>query len=67
MAIAQQPWELVVNLVDQGGNKTTRTYELIATDTADDISAVRTAASDILAKLIAVTDAKVTGYRLAAV
>lgn len=67
MAVVQQAWRLVVSLVDTGGNKTSKTYELTATDTGDDISAVRTAASDIIAKLLAVTDAKMVNYQIAAV
>lgn len=67
MAIAQQPWELQVNLIDTGGNTAQKTYQLTATDAGDDITDVRVAASDILAKLIAVTDAKVKSYRIVAV
>jgi hypothetical protein len=67
MAIAQQAWELQVQLIDTGGNTALKTYQLQATDVADDITAVRAGASDILAKLIAVTDAKVKAYRIVAV
>lgn len=67
MAIAQQNWELFSEWIDQGGNVTSRTFQLVSTDTADDISAVRTDASAVLAAFAAASDAKLKGYRLSAV
>jgi len=67
MAIAQQPWELYSEWIDQGGNTTSRTFQLVSTDTADDISAVRTDASAVLAAFAAASDAKLKAYRLTAV
>lgn len=67
MAIAQQNWELYSEWIDTGGNVTSRTFQLVNTDTGDDISAVRTDASAVLAAFAAASDAKLKAYRLTAV
>ncbi len=67
MAVAQQAWKLVAKLIDTGGNTTTRTYDLTATDTAGDASAVFADVATVLAALVAVTDAHLAGYNVTAV
>lgn len=67
MSMSQRPWELYSEWIDQGGNTTSRTFQLTSTDTADDISAVRVDASAVLAAFAAASDAKLKSYRLAAV
>jgi hypothetical protein len=64
MALTAQGWELVVDLVDRGGKVTTRTYPLVATDTAGDASDVLTDVATILTRLNGVTALVVKGYRV---
>lgn len=65
MALVKQHYQLIVDLVDRGGKTTTRTYDLVATDTALDITAVTTAVGTILTRLNAVTALVVKAYRIA--
>jgi len=67
MALTQQYWKLVVQLVDTGGNTTTRDYRLTATDTAGDATAVLADVATILTALQAVTDAVIKKYDVAVV
>lgn len=67
MAMSQQHWELFTEWIDTGGNTTSRTFELVATDVGDDISTVRADASTIITRMLAATDAKLKSYRLTAV
>jgi hypothetical protein len=62
MALGSIGWFLTVELVDRGNNSTTRTFELVSTDTAGDASAVLTAVGTILTRLNAVTAAVVKSY-----
>jgi len=67
LSLVQQGWELVVGLVDRGGKVVNRTFELVATDTAGDGTDVFTDVGTIITRLVAVTEAKVKSYRVAAV
>jgi len=62
MAIASQGWFLTVDLVDYAGDTTTRRYELVATDTANDADAVFVAAASVLAALADVSSAGIKSY-----
>lgn len=57
MAFIDQGWELVASFVDTGGNPTTRTFQLTATDTAGDITDVIDDVQIIIAAWVAATDA----------
>jgi len=67
MALSALRWELVVQLADRGGKVFLRTFNLTATDTAGDASAVLTDVATILTNIAAVTELKVKGYRVAKV
>lgn len=67
MAVSSQGWKLVARWIDTGGNITTRTYDLTATDTAGDATDVFTDVATILAAAVAVTDAHLAGYNVAKV
>jgi len=60
MAFIDQGWELTTQWVDTGGNITTRTFQLTATDVADDISAIIADVQTIVAAYIAATNAVLT-------
>lgn len=64
MALVSQGWELVVTLMDSGLNRSTKTFEL---NNPADATAAAAAASTLLTRLNAVTDAEIVGYRLAEV
>lgn len=64
MALVKQHWFLEVQLKDRGGRSTTRTYDLVATDTAWDASAVNTAVTAVLANITACTECKIASYRM---
>lgn len=64
MALTKQYWFLEVALVDRGDKVTTRRYQLVATDTAWDASAVNTAVTTIIGYLNAVTELVVKSYRM---
>jgi hypothetical protein len=57
MAFIDQGWELVASFVDTGGNPTTRTFKLTATDTAGDITAVIDDVQTVIAAYVAASDA----------
>jgi len=57
MSLVASHWELTVQLVDEGGNSTTRRFQFRATDDAGDMSALLTVGGEMLADLAAVTDA----------
>ena len=42
MALVKQKWEVQITLVDKGANETTRSYPLVATDDAGDVTALVT-------------------------
>lgn len=65
MALVKQHYQLLVDLVDRGGRTTTRTYDLVATDTALDITAVTTDVATILTRLNGVSALVVKSYRIA--
>lgn len=58
MALTADGFDLNVNLVDSGGNQTTRTYNLDSADAAE----AATDAAAVMAALEAVTDAVIAGY-----
>jgi len=62
MAIVPLGWFLHTEWVDTGNNKTSRDFDLVATDTADDAAAVFTDVAAILAAYIAASDAVMTNY-----
>jgi len=64
MAFIDQGWELTTTWVDTGGNITTRTFQLTATDVADDISAIIADVQTIVAAWIAASDAVLTSQRV---
>lgn len=64
MTLAALRWELGVGLVDRGARVFNRVFELTATDTAGDASAVLTDVATILANIAAVTELKVKSYRV---
>lgn len=56
MALVKQTWSVEVTLIDKGGNETTRSYPLVATDDAGDVSALITIVTGtIIPALLAVT------------
>lgn len=61
MALVSQGFSLSVTLSDQGGNKSTLKYDLVAADFATAV----TAAATVIAALDAVTDAAIVAYSLA--
>lgn len=67
MAIASQGWKLTAKWVDTAGDSTTRSYDLVPTDTAGDATAVFAAVSTVLAALVAATDAKLASYNVSKV
>lgn len=65
MALVKQAWTVEVTLIDKGANETTRSYPLVATDDAGDVSALITeVTSTILPALNAVTLAVVKKWTL---
>jgi len=62
MALVELYWDLVVDLIDRGGNTTTRTYRLTNTDDAGDMDAVLASVTDILDRLADVSLLVVSGY-----
>ena len=60
MALVADGFDLIVNLVDSGGNGTTRTYNL----TSADADAAATDAGAVMTALDAITDAVIAGYTL---
>ena len=60
MALVADGFDLVVQLVDTGGNSTTRTYNLNSADAA----AAATDSAAVMAALNAVTDATISGYSI---
>jgi len=60
MALVADGFDLVVQLVDTGGNQTTRTYRLDSADAA----AAATDSGTIMTALNAVTDAAISGYSI---
>jgi len=58
MAIVSAGWELLVSMIDNGGDSTTKTYDLTSADAA----AAATDAAAVIAALDAVTDALITDY-----
>lgn len=56
MAFIDKGWWLTCSLVDTGGNQTTREYQLTATDTADDITAIIADVQTIVTALVAASD-----------
>jgi hypothetical protein len=57
MAFVSQGWFLDTTWIDTGGNTTSRRFDLTATDTAGDISAVIADVQTIVAAYIAASDA----------
>jgi len=66
-SLVSQGWEVVVHLKDKAGDPTDRTYKLIATDDAGDMSEMQINATAIITDLLAVTDCKIDQYRIAKV
>lgn len=64
MALTKQRWFLDVQLVDRGNRSTVRRFDLVATDTAWDASAVNTAVVAVLANITASTECKIKSYRM---
>lgn len=58
MALVADGFDLILNVVDSGGNTTTRTYRL---DSADAATAA-TDAADVMTAFNAVSDASIAGY-----
>lgn len=58
MALTEQGWFLFVTLRDNGGNDTTKTYQLAAADALE----ADTAAAAVISALNAVTDAVIVSY-----
>jgi len=67
MALVSPYWVLEVQLVDRGGNDTTRTYRFRDTDDAGDMDLLATAANALIVALQLVTDAVIKKYQLAKV
>lgn len=67
MAFVSDHYELTVQLVDAGGDVTTRSYRFRDSDTAGDISALITQQNALLTALQAVTLATIKRYSLARV
>lgn len=65
MASVSTGWRVVMSFVDTGGNETTRTAQLVATDTAGDATAVFADVATIVAAYVAATDAALKGYFVA--
>jgi hypothetical protein len=56
MALVKQAWTVEITLIDKGSNETTRSYPLVATDDAGDVSALVTEVTGtIIPALLAVT------------
>jgi len=64
MAFIDQGWELSTSWIDTGGNTTSRTFQLVATDTAGDIAAVIADVQTIVAAYIAASDAVLISQRV---
>jgi hypothetical protein len=67
LALVKQHYQVNLQLLDAGGNKTSRTYRMRGTDTAGDISALLTLVSTLVSDLEAITYAKVYKYTLGVV
>ncbi len=65
MALVEKGWAVLVDLTDRGGNTTTRTYPLVGTDDAGDITVLVATAAEILTRLDTVTLAAISGWSLA--
>lgn len=64
MSLVKQHWFLEVTMVDRGAKVTTRTFDLVVTDTANDVTAVLASASTILTRLNGVSSLVVKSYRV---
>lgn len=64
MALVKQGWYLEVQLIDKGGNTTTRRYQLAIDDVADDISGLVTAQNAMLVALQGATQCVIKQYSL---
>lgn len=65
MALVKQKWSVEITLIDKGSNETTRTYPLVATDTAGDVSALITEVTGtIIPALLDVTLAVIKKWTL---
>ena len=62
MSLTDDGYRLSVEIIDTGGNTTNRTFDLVATDTAGDASAVIADVATIIAALIAATDGVIKSY-----
>lgn len=58
MAYVSAGWKMFISMIDNGGNSTTKTYDL----TSADADAAATDSAAVLAALDAVTDALITDY-----
>ena len=65
MALVKQKWEVQITLVDKGANETTRSYPLVATDDAGDVTALVTeVTAQIIPALLDVTLAVIKKWTL---
>jgi len=65
MSLVKQNWSVEITLIDKGANETTRTYPLVATDDAGDVTDLVTEVTGtILPALLAVTLAVVKKWTL---
>lgn len=64
MALVKQGWFLDVQLIDKGGNTTTRRYQFRIDDVADDISGLVTAQNTMLVALQGASQLVVKQYSL---
>lgn len=64
MAFIDKGWSLETQWVDTAGNKTTRTFQLVATDDAGDLTAVIADVQTIIAAYIAASDCHLASQRL---
>lgn len=64
MAFVDQGWRLVLTFADSGGNTTTRTFFLTATDDAGDLSPVIDAVQVIVTAWTAATDAVIVSQQV---
>jgi len=56
LALVKQSWTVEITLIDKGSNETTRTYPLVLTDTAGDVTAlIAQVTTEIIPALLAVT------------
>lgn len=64
MSLTATGWRLFVDLIDTGGNTTSRTFDLVATDDAGDMTDVTTAVTAILSAITGASDAVVKAYNI---